>query len=81
MSEESKNSKRVRNSGGGRKKLEVEYPELPKWIEAIVTDETYGNPGNPLVWTTKSHRNIQEAILQKHEVYIRGKRFAYADPA
>ena len=57
----------IRRSGGGRKKLEEEYPELPKWIEAIVSETTYGNPENPLLWTTKSHRNIQDAILTKHE--------------
>jgi len=60
----------IRRMGGGRKKLEVEYPELPNWIEAIVSEETYGNPENLLLWTTKSQRNIQEAILRKHEVYI-----------
>lgn len=64
------NDVRVRKSGGGRKKLEEEYPELPKWIEEIVSEETYGNPKNPLLWTTKSHRNIQDAILSQHEVYI-----------
>jgi len=62
--------RRVRKSGGGRKKLEDEYADLPTWIESIVSDDTYGNPENPLVWTTKSLRNIQDAILQKHEIYI-----------
>ncbi len=51
-------------------KLEDEHPGLPSWIENIVSDETYGNPENPLVWTTKSLRNIQDAILEKHEIYI-----------
>jgi len=62
--------KGIRKSGGGRKPLAEEYPELPEWIEGIVSDETYGNPENPLVWTTKSLRKIQEAVLSKHEVYI-----------
>jgi transposase len=61
---------RVRAKGGGRKKLEEEYPGLPQMIESIVADETYGNPENPLVWTTKSLRNIQEALLSGHEVYV-----------
>jgi hypothetical protein len=62
--------KSIRKSGGGRKRLETEYPQLPTWIEAIVSDETYGNPENPLVWTTKSLRNIQEAVLSRHAVYV-----------
>ena len=69
-SEEDKNYEQKRSPGGGRKKLEKEYPELPKWIEAIVSEETYGNPENPLLWTTKSHRKIQDAILTKHEAYV-----------
>ena len=64
------NNYRVRRNGGGRKKLEEENPELPLWIEAIVSDKTYGNPENPLVWTTKSLRNIQNALLSKYEIYI-----------
>ena len=68
--EERENIDSVRKAGGGRKKLEEEYPDLPKWIEEIISDKTYGNPENPLVWTTKSHRKIQEAVLEKHEVYV-----------
>jgi transposase len=61
---------RVRKNGGGRKKLEVEYPRLPEWIEERVSDSTYGNPENPLVWTTKSLRTLQQALLSQHEVYV-----------
>jgi hypothetical protein len=60
----------VRKPGGGRKKLDETYPALPEWIESIVSAETYGNPENPLVWTTKSLRKIQEAILSRHHVYV-----------
>ena len=63
-------TERIRAKGGGRKKLEEEHPKLLSWIEEIVADETYGNPENPLVWTTKSLRNIQEVLLNKHEVYL-----------
>ena len=67
---EGESCERIRKPGGGRKKLEEEYPELTMWIEEIVSEETYGNPENPLLWTTKSHRKIQDAILMKYEVYI-----------
>ena len=61
---------RIRKKGGGRKKAEVKYPELPGWIEQIVSDSTYGNPENPLIWTTQSLRKIQDAILLKHHIYV-----------
>jgi hypothetical protein len=61
---------RVRVKGGGRKKIEETYPDLLGWIEHIVADSTYGNPENPLTWTTQSLRKIQDEILSKHRVYI-----------
>jgi transposase len=69
-SDDERSGQRVRKSGGGRKRLEDEHPALPSWIEEIVSDETYGNPENPLVWTTKSLRHVQDAVLQKHEIYV-----------
>jgi hypothetical protein len=61
---------RVRKKGGGRKKTEEKYPELPNWIEKIVADSTYGNPENPLTWTTQSLRKIQDAILFEQKIYV-----------
>lgn len=62
--------KRVRVIGGGRKKAEETYPNLTKWVEEIVADSTYGNPENPLTWTTKSLRKIQDLVLEKHAIYV-----------
>jgi hypothetical protein len=64
------NNYRIRKKGGGRKKIEIEYPNIPLWIEEIVSEKTYGNPQTPLIWTTKSLRNIQETILSKHKIYV-----------
>jgi len=61
---------RTRKKGGGRKKAEETYPELSCWIEKIVADSTYGNPENPLTWTTQSLRTIQNALLSEHHVYV-----------
>jgi hypothetical protein len=61
---------RIRKKGGGRKKAEQSNPELSIWIERIVADSTYGNPENPLMWTTQSLRKIQDAVLMKHRVYV-----------
>ena len=61
---------RIRKSGGGRKKSREINPKLPEWIDALVMAETYGNPENPLLWTTKTLRKIQEAILVEHQIYV-----------
>jgi len=56
---------RVRKPGGGRKKLTEKYGSLKEEIEKIVADTTYGNPENPLSWTTKSLRNLKECLEEK----------------
>ena len=61
---------RVRKKGGGRKKTEEKYPGMSNWIEQIVADSTYGNPENPLTWTTQSLRKIQDTILSKQKIYV-----------
>ena len=64
------NDKRIRKKGGGRKRTEEVHPDLPNWIEEIVADSTYGNPENPLTWTTQSIRKIQDKILSSKYVYV-----------
>lgn len=61
---------RIRKKGGGRKKIEESNPEILKWIDEIVADSTYGNPENPLAWTTQSLRKIQDILLSKHHQYV-----------
>ena len=56
---------RIRKPGGGRKKLTEKYGTLKDEIEKIVADKTYGNPENPLTWTTKSLRNLKEQLIAK----------------
>jgi len=65
-----KRGQRVRKDGAGRKRLEDEHPELPSWIEEIVSDATYGNPENPLVWTTKRFATFRRQ-------FFRNTRFTY----
>ena len=55
-------SPRVRAPGGGRKKLSETDPALLAALKALVDPETRGDPMSPLVWTTKSTRNLAGAL-------------------
>ena len=63
-------SKRQRAKGGGRKKTEHAYPEVWGWIKDIIDNSTFGNPENPLSWTTKSLGKIQSDILEIYDIEI-----------
>jgi Rhodopirellula transposase DDE domain len=45
---------RVRRPGGGRKPLAETDPGLVPALLALVEDSTRGDPGSPLLWTTRS---------------------------
>lgn len=62
---EAENKTRIRKPGGGRKKLTEKYTDIKDEIEKIVADTTYGNPENPLAWTTKSLRNLKDCLEEK----------------
>jgi len=49
---------RVRQPGGGRKKVEQSDPELLHHLKTIVEETTAGDPMSPLKWTSKSTRTI-----------------------
>ena len=55
---------RVRNPGGGRKKLEETDPALARRLKAIVEETTAGDPMSPLKWTAKSTRTIAEELTR-----------------
>jgi len=59
------NESRIRKPGGGRKSIKEKHPEIPKLIESIVSDSTFGNPENPLTYTTKSTRKIKQILNEK----------------
>ena len=58
-------SKRLRRPGGGRKPIDNKYPDIEDKIEEIISNDTYGNPEKPLRYTSKSLRNISEALADK----------------
>ena len=55
-------SGRVRKPGGGRKPATETDPGLGPALTALVDPETRGDPESPLVWTTKSTRNLADAL-------------------
>jgi transposase len=61
-------AERIRKAGGGRKSIKEKYPDITKDIESIVSDRTFGNPENPLSYTTKSTRKLQRLLKEKEYV-------------
>ena len=60
---------RVRRAGGGRKPVTVTDPGLLPALLAMVDPDVRGDPTSPLRWTTKSTRNLADALTtQGHRV-------------
>lgn len=60
---------RVRQSGGGRKRLVVRDPKLPGLLESLVEPLARGDPESPLRWTCKSTRTLAlELTGRKHPI-------------
>lgn len=57
-----KTTHRVRKQGGGRKPISETQPGIIEALLKLVDGETYGNPENPLSWTTKSIRNLADEL-------------------
>src|SRR5215211_1280255 len=57
-------SGRVRAPGGGRKSAAETDPGLTPALKALVDPETRGDPTSPLVWTTKSTKNLAAALTR-----------------
>ncbi len=53
---------KIRSKGGGRKKKTAEYPELVSVLESLMESSTRGDPESPLKWSSKSVRNLSEAL-------------------
>jgi len=60
---------RVREAGGGRKKLTVQSPEIIVAIEKLIDPSTRGDPESPLRWTCKSIRALESELNEMgHEI-------------
>ena len=56
---------RVRRAGAGRKKLAETDPGLLPALVGLVEDSTRGDPQSPLVWTTKSAKNLAGELARQ----------------
>jgi Rhodopirellula transposase DDE domain len=60
---------RIRRPGGGRKAITESDPKLVDRLEAVIDEQTRGDPESPLRWTCKSTRAIADALTRrKHPV-------------
>jgi transposase len=60
---------RVRMPGAGRKSRVEQDPTLLKDLKELVATSTRGDPMSPLLWTTRSLRNLAKELVRKgHEV-------------
>jgi transposase len=53
---------RVRREGGGRKNITEKQPTLLTSLDALIEPTAKGDPMSPLRWTTKSTRQLYEAL-------------------
>jgi transposase len=58
-------STRIRKHGGGQKRKTEKNPELLTSINEIISPHTMGDPGNPLIWSSKSVRKVQKSLLEQ----------------
>jgi len=60
---------RLRQVGGGRRRVTESDPGLLKALQALLETSTRGDPQSPLRWTSKSTRHLAEALAQQgHQV-------------
>jgi transposase len=55
---------RVRRAGGGRRRITETQSGIEDEIRKLVDAETFGNPENPLSYTTKSLRKLEETLAE-----------------
>lgn len=56
---------RIRDTGAGRKKVEIEDAELKRELKRIVEETTAGDPMSALRWTNKSTQAIAEELTRR----------------
>ena len=57
---------RMRRAGGGRRPVLTTDPRLVDRLEAMIEDQTRGDPESPLRWICKSTRALATALTRRH---------------
>ena len=61
--------KRIRKTGGGRKRTDIKSPKIVEDLEAIMGENTAGDPMSFLKWTCKSTYKIADELnLRGHKI-------------
>ena len=60
-----KDAGRIREKGGGRKSYKVTQAGILEALDNLVVPTSKGDPENPLKWTSKSVRNLAEAMKER----------------
>ena len=55
----------IRRKGAGRKPITETQPGIKEALDGLVCDSTFGDPMSPLLWTTKSTRNLADELVAK----------------
>jgi len=66
---------RIRQVGGGRKRLTEQDPTVVQDLERLVDPVTRGDPESPLLWTRKSTYHLSEAL--QHQGHPISQRSVY----
>jgi hypothetical protein len=56
---------KIRRKGGGRKKITSKDEKILDVLKSLVEPYTKGDPMSPLLWTSKSCRNLADALTAK----------------
>jgi transposase len=56
---------RCRRKGGGRKSVSEVQPRIIQELDNLLDGNVSGNPMKPLMWTSKSLRNIEKALTER----------------
>lgn len=61
----------VRQAGGGRKGIEVTYPDIDEKFLAVLKHHTAGDPMDETVrWTNLTHQEIAKKLAEEHQIEV-----------